>query len=197
MAFIREIPPEEATGEVRALYDQDREALGYVPNYTKVFAHRPEVYVAWARLIGAIRSGMDKRRYELIALAAASRLRSSYCMLAHGTVLLRSSLVTDDELEAIARDYRRAGLSPAEVAMMAFAEKVTLSAHAITAEDVETLRRHGFSDTEIFDIALTAAARCFFSKTRDAMGALPDETFRGLDERLRHVLTVGRPFGEP
>jgi uncharacterized peroxidase-related enzyme len=197
MAFIREISPEEATPEVRALYDRDRETLGYVANYTRVFAHRPEVYTAWARLIRAIRSSMDKRRYELITLAAASQLRSSYCMLAHGAVLLHSQLVTDDELEAIARDYRRAGLSLAEVAMMAFAEKVTLSAHAVTAEDVETLRRHGFSDAEILDIALTAAARCFFSKTLDAVGAAPDDTFRGLDDRLRHVLTVGRPLGDP
>ena len=118
-------------------------------------------------------------------------------MLAHGTILLRSNLVTPDALEAIARDYRQAGLAPAEVAMMAFAEKVTLNAHAITAEDVETLRRHGFSDTEIFDIAVTAAARCFFSKTLDAVGAVPDDTFRNLDERLRDALTVGRPFGEP
>ena len=197
MAFIREISLDEATPEVRALYDRDRETLGYVANYTKVFAHRPEVYAAWAKLIGAIRSGMDKRRYELITLAAAGRLQSSYCMLAHGTVLLRSNLVTPDGLEAIARDYRQAGLSPAEVAMMAFAEKVTLNAHAISVEDVETLRRYGFSDTEIFDIAVTAAARCFFSKTLDAMGAVPDDTFRGLDERLRDALTVGRPFGEP
>ena len=181
---------------MRALYDRDRETLGYVANYTKVFAHRPEVYTAWAKLIGAIRSGMDKRRYELITLAAAGRLQSSYCMLAHGTVLLRSNLVTPDELEAIARDYRHAGLSPAEVAMMAFAEKVTLNAHAITAEDVEALRRHGFSDTEVFDITVTAAARCFFSKTLDAAGATPDDTFRSLDERLRDALTVGRPFGE-
>jgi uncharacterized peroxidase-related enzyme len=197
MAFIREIPPHEAAPDVRALYDRDRETLGYVANYTKVFAHRPEVYTAWARLIGAIRSGMDKRRYELVTLAAAAHLRSTYCMLAHGTVLLRSNLVTPDGLEAIARDYRQAGLSPAEVAMMAFAEKVTLNAHAITAEDVETLRRHEFSDTEIFDIAVTAAARCFFSKTLDAVGAAPDDTFRNLDERLRDALTVGRPFGEP
>jgi uncharacterized peroxidase-related enzyme len=197
MAFIREIPPHEAAPDVRALYDRDRETLGYVANYTKVFAHRPEVYTAWARLIGAIRSGMDKRRYELVTLAAAAHLRSTYCMLAHGTVLLRSNLVTPDGLEAIARDYRQAGLSPAEVAMMAFAEKVTLNAHEITAEDVETLRRHEFSDTEIFDIAVTAAARCFFSKTLDAVGAAPDDTFRNLDERLRDALTVGRPFGEP
>ena len=197
MAYIREIPPDEATPEVHALYDRDRETLGYVANYTKVFAHRPAVYTAWARLISAIRAGMDKRRYELITLAAAAQLRSSYCMLAHGAVLLRSNLATGDELEAIARDYRQAGLSSAEVAMMAFAEKVTVNADAVTAQDIETLRRHGFSDTEIFDIVVTAAARCFFSKTLDAAGAEPDEIFRGLDERVRDALTVGRPFGEP
>src|SRR5262245_51132202 len=121
MAFIREIPPEEATGEVRALYDLDLSSLGYVANYSKVFAHRPEVYVAWGRRIGAIRSSMDPRRYELVTLAAASKLLSSYCMLAHGRVMLRANLATGDELEAIARDYHHAGLSPAEVEMMAFA----------------------------------------------------------------------------
>jgi len=197
MAYIREIPPDEATPEVRALYDLDLESLGYVANYSKVFAHRPEVYVAWGRLIGAIRSGMDQRRYELVTLAAASKLQSSYCMLAHGRVMLQRNLTTGDELEAIARDYRHAGLSPAEVAMMAFAEKVALTAHAITAQDVEALRRHGLSDTEIFDIVVTAAARCFFSKTLDAVGAEPDQNFRGLDERVRDALTVGRPLAKP
>src|SRR5262249_27659472 len=101
-----------------------------------------------------------------------------------------------DELEAIARDFRHAGLSRAEVAMMAFAQKVTSQAHAITAADVEVLRQHGFSDAEIFDIVLTAAARCFFSNVVDAVGATPDEAFRNLDERLLRVLTVGRPFDD-
>ena len=197
MAYIREIPPDEATPEVRALYDLDLESLGYVANYSKVFAHRPEVYVAWGRLIGAIRSGMDQRRYELVTLAAALELHSSYCMLAHGTAMLRKNLTTDDELEAIARDFRHAGLSRAEVAMMAFAQKVTSQAHAITAADVEVLRQHGFSDAEIFDIVVTAAARCFFSKTLDAVGAEPDQNFRGLDEGVRDALTVGRPLAKP
>ena len=197
MAFIREIPLEEAAGDVRALYDLDLKSLGYVANYSKVSAHRPEVYVAWRGLVGAIRSSMDERRYELVTLAAASTLQSSYCMLAHGSVLLRQKLVTGDQLEAIARDYRRADLTPAEVAMMAFAEKITEAAHTVTADDVDALRRHGLSDAEIFDVAVAAAARCFFSKTLDAVGAPPDEAFMALDERLRELLTVGRPVGHP
>ena len=78
MAFIREIPFEEATGQVREAYDVDLKALGYIANYTKVLALRPEIRVAWGALIKAVRSTMEPRRYELVTLAAASQLRCSY-----------------------------------------------------------------------------------------------------------------------
>lgn len=78
MAFIREIPLEEATGPVREAYDADMKTLGYIANYTKVFALRPEIRAAWGALIKAVRSTMEARRYELVTLAAASQLRCSY-----------------------------------------------------------------------------------------------------------------------
>ena len=56
-------------------------------NYERAFEQRPAVYAAWRQLNGAIKAGMDPRRYELATLAAARRLRSSYCCLAHGAVL--------------------------------------------------------------------------------------------------------------
>ena len=56
-------------------------------NYERAFTERPEVYAAWVQLNGSIKAGMDLRRYELVTLAAARRLRSSYCCLAHGKVL--------------------------------------------------------------------------------------------------------------
>ena len=58
-------------------------------NYERAFAERPDVYAAWVQLNTSIKAGMDLRRYELATLAAARRLRSSYCSLAHGTVLQR------------------------------------------------------------------------------------------------------------
>jgi len=109
-------------------------------------------------------------------------------------VLLQSGIFTSEQVQAIARDYRHAGLEPAEVAMMAFAEKVAGHANTVTPDDLEELRRHGFSDTEILDIAFAAAARCFFSKVLDGVGAAPDDAFMSLDENLRRTLAVGRPF---
>jgi len=59
-----------------------------VSNMELAFEARPEVYDAWRQLVTAVKSGMDERRYELVTLAAARRLRSSYCSLAHGSILL-------------------------------------------------------------------------------------------------------------
>jgi alkylhydroperoxidase family enzyme len=78
--------------------------------------------------------------------------------------------------------------------MMAFAQKVTQEAHAVTRDDIDTLRRHGFSDAEILDITLAAAMRNFFSRVVDSIGAEPDATYLDLEDDLRAALTVGRPF---
>src|SRR5262245_23098850 len=115
-------------------------------------------------------------------------------MLAHGAVTLQSQIFTGAELEAIARDYRQAGLTPAEVAMMAFAEKIAGSAYTMTSADAEPLRRPGFSDTKVLDIASAPAARCFFSKVLDAVGAERDRVFSNIDENVRRALVVGRAF---
>src|ERR1700759_1890202 len=95
MTFIETVPEPEADGAVAAMYATDREVFGHLPNLTQVFSSRPDVYAAWRQLNGAIKANMDLRRYELATLAAAPRLRSSYCTLAHGTVLLDQFLSPD------------------------------------------------------------------------------------------------------
>jgi uncharacterized peroxidase-related enzyme len=178
-------------GDAVALYDADRERLGYVANYTRLFAHRPAVYAAWQQLIAAIQSDMEPRRYELATLASARELRSSYCALAHGKILAER-FYDGPTVVALAADHRSAGLEPVDVAVMDLAEKVTKDAASVTPEDVARLRELGVDDAGILDIVLTAAARAFFSKTLDALGAEPDSAFSALDPPLRDQLTVGR-----
>ena len=78
MAFIETIPPEKAVGVLRELYEQDLQKHGFVPNYSRAWSLRPEVLAAWRQLLAAIRSHMDARRYELVTLIAAARLRCTY-----------------------------------------------------------------------------------------------------------------------
>jgi uncharacterized peroxidase-related enzyme len=162
-------------------------------NYERALAHRPDVYAAWQRLNAAIKESLDLRRYELVTLAAARRLRSSYCALAHGSVLL-DRFVDADELRALALDRDAAGLDAADAAAMAFAEKLVDDATSVTRDDVERLRAAGLDDGEIVSVAAAAAARCFFSKLLDALGCEPDASYAELDPELRDALVVGRPI---
>jgi uncharacterized peroxidase-related enzyme len=168
--------------------------MSVVPtNYERAFAERPEVLAAWGALNGAIKAGMDLRRYELATLAAARRLRSSYCCLAHGTVLIEQF---NEPVLDIAIDHRAAGLDEVDVAVMDLAERVVDDATSIGDADLQPLRELGLSETEIMDIVLAAAARCFFSKTLDGVGVLPDARYGELEPRLREALVVGRPIAD-
>lgn len=160
-------------------------------NYERAFAERPEVLAAWVELNTAIKGGMDLRRYELATLAAARRLRSSYCCLAHGSVLIERF---GEPVEEIARDHRNAGLDEVDIAVMDLAEHVVDDATSIEDSDLQRLRDLGLSDTDIMDVVLAATARCFFSKTLDAVGVLPDAVYNELDPELREALVVGRPI---
>ena len=77
---------------------------------------------------------------------------------------------------------------------MELAEKVVDDATSVTQADVDRLRALGLSDAEIVDVVLAAAARCFFSKTLDALGAAPDAAYLDLPPEFREALTVGRPI---
>jgi uncharacterized peroxidase-related enzyme len=196
MTFIETVAESDASAELTQMYETDREVFGHVPNLTRAFSHRPDVYAAWRQLNGAIKANMDLRRYELATVAAARRLRSSYCTLAHGSVLM-DKFVAPDELAAIVTDHRGAGLDPVDVAVMDLADKVALDATSVTQADVDALRSHGLSDAEVFDVIAAAAARCFFSKVLDGVGALPDREYEHrLEPELREVLTVGRPIAD-
>ena len=114
-------------------------------------------------------------------------------MLAHGA-LLRKNFFSADQLIAIVKDFRNAGLPPEEVAIMSFAQKIITQAGQVNEYDMEELRTHGLSDEEILDVVLASTARSFFSKTLDALDAKPDEIYLELEPELIQVFTIGRPF---
>jgi uncharacterized peroxidase-related enzyme len=194
-SFIKTVAEDSATGLAAELQERDRAALGYVPNYAKLFTLRPEVYEAWGKLNGALRRSMDRRRYELPMVAAATALRSSYCSLAHGRILAERFLPAD-QVKQIARDPEAAALDPGDRAVVDFARKVALRADEVTASDVDRLRSVGLTEKEIFEVVLAATLRCFFSKTLQATGTPPDNVYRALDPELRESLTVGGPIEE-
>jgi uncharacterized peroxidase-related enzyme len=197
MTFIEPVPESGAPDAVAAMYATDRDSFGHLPNFARAFSHRPEAYAAWRQLNGAIKASMDLRRYELATLAAARRLRSSYCMLAHGSVLAERFMAPEEVAALAAGDASAGGLDEVDVAVMELADKVARDATSVTQADVDRLRALGLSDADVFDVVAAAAARCFFSTALDALGAQADARYaQTLDPALRDALTVGRPIAE-
>jgi uncharacterized peroxidase-related enzyme len=196
MPYLETVLPEEAAGEVKALYDKDLAAQGYVANYTRAFSGRPEVMQSWMALKDAIISGMDPRLYELVTVAAATAIRSSYCSLVHGRILAGRYFPAEKVVSIAGNDAAEA-LDVADAAVVRFARKVAQEAETITQEDVDELRGLGFTDADVFNIVLASAARCFFSKVLDATGTQPDAVLGEISDQLRSALTVGRAIASP
>lgn len=162
-------------------------------NYERAFAERPAVYAAWQQLNASIKANMDLRRYELATLAAARRLHSTYCALAHGSILLEQF---GEPVREIALDHHNAGLDEVDVAVMDLAVRVVDDATSIGDAELQPLRDLGLSAADIMDVVLAAAARCFFSKALDGVDARADAGYRSLEAGLLEALVVGRPIAE-
>jgi uncharacterized peroxidase-related enzyme len=194
MSFIETIPAQSSTGEVRAMYERQQSAWGYVPNYAKVFSHRPEVLARWGRLLAEIRRPMDDRLFELATFAAAIELRNSACSLAHGHKL--AQMIGNKSVQELAVGQYPENITESEIEVVNFARKVARDASTIQKQDLAGLQSAGYSDAEIFDVATTVAGRSFLTKLLDSLGVQADSVLGQLDDDFRKTLTVGRPVSE-
>lgn len=194
MAFIDIIPEADIGDDVRAMYDRQQSFWGFIPNYAKVFCHRPEIMGLWAQLQAGIKSHMDKRRFELITFAASHTLRSTLCSLAHGKAL--TAFFSKEDIQSMARGASPKSLTDAEAAMMAFSRKVARGAYLVTSADVDELKKHGFTDGEVFDIAAAVGARAFWTNVIESLGVEPEPPFLELENEFRKTLTVGRAIAQ-
>jgi len=92
----------------------------------------------------------------------------SFCRFSAKIALSRhkSPDLSSDFEKTIRKPYN-AGLSPEEMAIMSFVQKIVIQAHQVNEDDIEELRKHGLSDEEILDIV--AAARLAVSLAKHSM----------------------------
>ncbi len=193
MSYLHEIEDNQATGQLRELYDRFIKENGYVPHHKSVFSLRPDVLSSWLETSRLIRSHLRLRHYELVTFSASVAIGCRYCILAHGAVLARNGF-SEDQLISIVSDFHKAGLGPAEMHMMDLACKFSTQPRAVTASDIQELRDDGLSDAEITDVALVAAERNFYSRIFEALGAEPDPQLKDRVPRLwEHVMGADIP----
>jgi uncharacterized peroxidase-related enzyme len=191
--FIDVVTEESATGAAAEYYAGQRAAWGFLPEYVYAFGNRPDVAAAWNTLNGAIRSGMDRRQFELATIAAARALRSTACTVAHSK-FLRDVCADEATLQLIAQDPDGGALEPRDRAIYQFAAKVATNAASIEQADVDALRDLGLVDADIVSVVYAAGARAFFTRVLDGLGVQVDpQTAQTFDDGLLASMIVGRP----
>ena len=191
--FLQTVAEKDATGAIAEVYAKEKAGVGFVPEAARCFSTRPDMPALFDTFFDGIKANfsLSGREWCLITFVAATHLRSTYCsqVYSHRMLALGESKET---LLAIQRNFRTAGLSDKDVAMLGYAEKVTVAADQVTQSDIDRLRAFGFTDRNIFDIALCASFRCMLSKMVDATGAVPEPAFNDGDETFRAAMAVGR-----
>ena len=179
LAWLHVPDEEELPDEVRSLYARAREKLDFVPNVLRVWALRPEHLLRWRKYMDELmkgESGLTEAQREMIGVVVSATNRCYYCLTAHSAVLrdLTGDPVLVDQLAA---NYGHAELEPRERAMLGFVVKVTEDSHRCNEEDLEELRRAGWSDEEIMDIAEVTAMFNLTNRMANSLGWLPNEEY--------------------
>ena len=157
--------------EIRAVFARCLEKIGFVPNVLRSYTLRPRKFELFRRYNNELmlgESGLSALEREMIAVVVSCVNHCHYCLVAHGAQvrLLSGDPVLGDQLVA---NYRAAKLSRRQRAMLEFAWKLSESPDSVGAADRAALRKAGFGDEDIFDIAEVAG---FYNMTNRLAAAI-------------------------
>ena len=175
------LAPGKLSPEMEAYFAKCEEKLGFVPNVLKAYAFdnaKLSAFVAMYNDLMLAPSGLSKLEREMIAVAVSSHNRCYYCLVAHGAAVRQLS-GDPPRGELMAMNYRAARLSKRERAMLDFAVKLTAESWLVEEEDREKLRRTGFSERDIWDIAAVAGFFNMTNRVASATDMRPNSVYHG------------------
>jgi uncharacterized peroxidase-related enzyme len=166
---------------MQAYFAKCQEKLGFVPNVLSAYAFdnaKLEAFVAMYNDLMLAPSGLSKLEREMIAVAVSSVNRCYYCLVAHGAAV--RTLSGDPALgELMVMNYRAAHLSKRQRAMLDFATKLTAEPWSIEESDREALRKAGFNERDIWDIAAVAGFYNMTNRVASATDMRPNSVYHG------------------
>ena len=166
---------------MQAYFAKCQEKLVFVPNVLSAYAFdnaKLEAFVAMYNDLMLAPSGLSKLEREMIAVAVSSVNRCYYCLVAHGAAV--RALSGDPALgELMVMNYRAARLSKRQRAMLDFATKLTTEPWSIEESDREALRKAGFSERDIWDIAAVAGFYNMSNRVASATDMRPNSVYHG------------------
>ncbi|MBU9466153.1 peroxidase-related enzyme [Burkholderia multivorans] len=168
--------------DIRARIAAVQEKSGFIPNVFLTLAHRPDEFRAFFAYHDALMDkpgNLTKAEREMIVVATSSANQCQYCVIAHGAILrvrAKDPLIADQ----IATNYRKADITPRQKAMLDFAMKVSQAAQQVGEADFDTLKSHGFTEEDAWDIAAISAFFGMSNRIANVTNMRPNAEFYAL-----------------
>jgi uncharacterized peroxidase-related enzyme len=170
MARIRPPRPEEVSPGARDVFERFERERGAIPNMFRTMALRPEIMNTAAEHMRAIFSTgtVDTRLKEMLAVRVSQINDCFYCKASHTTLAKRlgASQALLDAMFHI--DQHRDLFTPAELAALTFAERMTTDARNVDEDVWAELREH-FDEGQIIELAAVIGLFNYFNRFNDAL----------------------------
>lgn len=177
MAWIRVVPPGEATGRLKEEYqraESERGALAHVHTITSLHPGMLGIHLDLYNEVHFGESPLSRRERELIATVVSRQNKCGYCVAHHADAFGRHA--TEPGLQAlVSTDYTKAQLSPRERALADHAALLTRNPGGVTQADVGKLRAVGLDDRAILDVTLVVAYFNFVNRVASGLGLTADD----------------------
>lgn len=170
---------DELPTDMRERIEAVADKSGFVPNVFLALAHRPDEWRAFFAYHDALmekEGGLSAADKELIVVATSAANDCLYCVVAHGAVArirARNPLIADQ----VAVDWRKADLTDRQKAMLGFAVKLAVQPADVAEQDLDELRKRGFSEDDIWDIGSITALFALSNRIAHLSAMRPNDEF--------------------
>nr|MDO8076781.1 peroxidase-related enzyme [Candidatus Freyarchaeota archaeon] len=177
MARIKMVDEEEAKGKIKEVYDAILSKEPHVPGILKIFSVRPDllekmVGIHYTLMGSGSLLSPELRNYIALTVSVVNSCDYCYESYVHA---LRQLGKTDEEIDNIIENFAECDLDKKTIMAVNFARKATEQPTFVTDEDIERLRKVGFRDEEILEIATLMGYFNMINRIVDALGLKPEE----------------------
>ncbi|WP_459209574.1 carboxymuconolactone decarboxylase family protein [Aquimarina rhabdastrellae] len=159
MSWIKEISYDEATGQLKKIYDRVKGPNNTIDNVLSIHSLRPHTLVGhmslYKNVLHNANNTLPKWYLETLGTYVSTLNQCDYCVQHHSAGLKR--LLNDDRryeqfVTCIQNDNFDTVFEGRLLAGLHYAKQLTLSHTTITEETIQDLRIKGFDDGEILEV---------------------------------------------
>lgn len=160
MPNIQVIPPEEASGELKSIYDDLLKSRGQIAEVHKIQSLRPQSIVKHMALYMEImfaQSDLSRAQREMMAVVVSAENKCAYCVNHHGSAL-NKYWKNDEKVNQLADDFSALQLTDVDQQLCKLAKELTADPSSDRCQNINRrLKKLELSDAAFLDATLVIA----------------------------------------